>query len=319
MQNGAFVGYNPLTQFAFAQDKYTACPAAVNTAALAAPCRQTYHYGNAGGVTTTTAVISNGNYDATQRPWYTQAVARGKLGWTTVFTFASSSPQLSSVPGVTLCGPFYQGATVQGVAAVDVDFTFLTPVLQAYAKSDMVLYLVETSTQYLISASSGEVPVMNGAIYKATSAKDPIVSQSAAYLTGSNFGNTWAADGDYYTTLNGGIGYVCNLVSYTDPQTSTLAWKFITCGMESALPAMNYITPQADALQYTVNDIGAQFSNIQAASQLMAFLAGSLNNAPNTKNLIETATSPSLTGPTQQGLWLSYNVFKSLGTSLVCK
>ncbi len=267
------------------------------------------------------AVITNSaGYNCTARPWYKQAVQKHGLTWSTVFTFASTSPQMGSVTGVTLAGPWYipgsSNTGAQGVVAVDVDYSTVTPILQAYQQSDMVVYLVETSTYYLVATSSGEVPVVNGKVITATAAKDPVVAQSSAFLTGYVFGNTWAADGSYYTTISG-VGYVCNIATYTDSSTSTLAWKLVVCGQELSLPTQNYVTPQATALQYTTADINNQLQQIMTIGNLNNFLAGSLQDTPNSNNLISTATDPLITGTTQQAVWSTWNVYKSMGTPVV--
>lgn len=307
--------YNIMSQYGYQQDKTTACAPAMNTAsAIAAPCRLNYHFGSSGKVIQTGAVVKAQSYDCTQRVWYTNAVNQKKLCWSQVFTFASSSPSASSVTGVTLAAPFYYPSTttVKGVIAVDLDYSYFTPILQKYAKDDVIIYLAETSTLNLVSTSTGEVPVgSDGNVYKVTAAKNPEVSGSAAYVTGTNFGNTWAPDGEYYTTI-GGVGYVINVMSYTDPQTRTLAWKVITVGKEASLAVANYLTPQNDALMYSYNYIINNIATVQTASALLTFFAGALNDAPNTKNIIETNVNPSKTGTTQQALWLAFQIFRGM-------
>jgi hypothetical protein len=90
------------------------------------------------------------------RPWYTAAVANGKVSWTSVYTFITSSGIEAS--GVTISGPWYQSGTTTllGVAAVDIDYTNLDPILQQYTSATASLaYLVETSTYTLVSVSTG--------------------------------------------------------------------------------------------------------------------------------------------------------------------
>ena len=313
--NGGFIIYNILNQYGYAQNKNTNCSAGMNSGSVKAPCRINYHYGSSGTVKQTSAIIKSQSYDCTARSWYTNAVKQKEICWSSVFTFASTSPSSSSVTGVTLAGPFYYPGTttVKGVVAVDLDYSYFTPILQKYAKDDMVIYMAETSTYNLISTSSGEIPVgSDGNVYKATAAKNPIVKNSALYLTGSTFGNTWAPNGDYYVTING-VGYVCNVQTYTDPQTMTIAWKIVSCGVESSLPTSNYVTPQSDALTYSFNDVSNNLATLQTSTNLMTFFAGSLNDAPNTNNIIETATNPGKTGITQQALWLNLQVFRGMG------
>lgn len=308
------MSYNIMNQYMYQHDKVTNCSAAMNSAFIKAPCRQNYHYGSSGKVAPGGAVVKSQSYDCTQRVWYTGAIAQKKICWSQLFTFASTSQSSSSVTGVTLAAPFYYAGTtnVKGVIAIDLDYSYFTSVLQQYANNDDIIYLVETSTINLVATSSGEIPVgSDGNVYKATVAKNPIVRGSATYLTSYLFGNTWAADGDYYTTI-GGVGYVINIVSYTDPQTSTLVWKVISVGTDSSLPTSNYMTPQSDALMYSFTSISNNLATVQTASSLMTFFAGALNDAPITNNIIETDVNPSKTGSTQQALWLTFQIFRGM-------
>jgi hypothetical protein len=145
---------------------------------------------------------------------------------------------------------------------------------------------------------------------------NPIISASCSYVTSSAFGSTWAPDGTYSTTISG-VSYVINLVSYTDPQTNTLAWKLLVVG-EGTMPSTNYMTPVTDVTNYAVTDIANRFTTLETISQFMEFFAGASPIAPLTNNIIQR-TNPSLTGITQQAMWLTYDVFKSIGSSVVVR
>lgn len=219
--------------------------------------------------------------------------------------------------GVTLSGPWYQGNTntVIGVVAVDVDYSQITPILQQYAVDGTVTYLVETSSYDLVATSSGELPVSGTTVITCTAAKNPTVKNTCTYLTGSTFGSTWAPDGDYQATI-GGVSYVMNIASITDPQTSTLAWKMIVVGLGSALPTTNYIPTLYESLDYTITDIKNRMSTVQTIPNYLEFLAGAHPSAPLDVNIIQR-TDPSLTGISQQATWSAFNVFKSMGNIVV--
>lgn len=278
---------------------------------------QIYHYDRLGVTTAGSTPLQSASYSATSRPWYTQTVSRGKLGWSTVFTFATSNGN-QQVTGVTLSGPWYQGNTntVVGVVAVDVDYTQITPILQKYALDGTVTYLVETSSYDLVASSTGEIPVSGSTVILCTAAKNPTVKNTCTYLTGSTFGSTWAPDGNYQANI-GGVSYVMNIASITDPQTNTLAWKMIVVGFSSSLPTTNYIPSMQESLLYTITDIQNRMSTIQTIPTYMEFLSGAHPTAPLDANIIQR-TDPALTGITQQASWSVFNVFKSMGNIMVC-
>jgi hypothetical protein len=90
------------------------------------------------------------------RPWYTQAIATGKLGWSAVYTFATTGGQTGA--GVTICGPWYQTGTTTllGAVGVDIDSTNLNPILQQYVSATtQIAYIVETSSYMLVATSTG--------------------------------------------------------------------------------------------------------------------------------------------------------------------
>jgi hypothetical protein len=141
-----------------------------------------------------------------------------------------------------------------------------------------------------------------------------ILAGSCNYLSTS--ATTWLADGNYQTTI-GGISYVVNILSYTDPQTSTLAWKLIVVG-EGSMPTSNYMSTIMEATAYSITDIKNRFTTLETLPQFLNFFSGSSLVAPLTNNIVQR-TNPSLTGITQQALWLTYNVFKSLGSSILVR
>jgi hypothetical protein len=226
---------------------------------------------------------------------------------------ATVTSQPSSA-GLMLSMPFYQadGVTLKGLVAVDLEHTFFIPILSGVARGDVLVYIAETSTGYLVSTSSGEVPVSNSKLVKAIDAQNEVVSQSASYLTGATFGNTWAPDGSYFTSLNG-ESYLIDIKSYSDLQTKTLMWKVISVGAEKSVPTANYQTPQSDALTNTVTDITNTFNSVKSASKFTAWLStGSLEDIPNTNHPIALNIEPSFDSLSREYMWLAYNMYKDM-------
>jgi hypothetical protein len=149
---------------------------------------------------------------------------------------------------------------------------------------------------------------------KCTGSVNSVVAGSCGYLSTS--ATTWFADGNYQTTI-GGVSYAINILSYTDPQTSTLAWKLIVVG-EGSMPTSNYMPSITAATTYSITDIKNRFTTLETIPQFLNFFSGSSMVAPLTNNIVQR-TNPSLTGITQQALWLTYNVFKSLGSSVLVR
>jgi hypothetical protein len=124
---------------------------------------------------------------------------------------------------------------------------------------------------------------------KCTGSVNSILAGSCNYLSTS--ATTWLADGNYQTTI-GGISYVVNILSYTDPQTSTLAWKLIVVG-EGSMPTSNYMSTIMEATAYSITDIKNRFTTLETLPQFLNFFSGSSLVAPLTNNIVQR-TNPSI-------------------------
>ena len=165
----------------------------------------------------------------------------------------------------------------------------------------------------LISLNRENPVTSSGSIITCFQAVNDVISGSCSFLQSSTFGSTWAPDGQYETTI-AGVSYVIDLVSYTDPQTQTLAWKLISVG-PGTMPTTNYVTPIENAAYYTLTDLQNRLATVQSSVYWNLFLSGAYPTAPLTNNLISRGY-PSSSSLTQQAFWSTFSAFKSMGQCL---
>jgi hypothetical protein len=174
----------------------------------------------------------------------------------------------------------------------------LNAVLQTYAASnpDCTTYLAETATYYLVANSANINPVVNGKLTTVANSTDPIISQSASYL--STFSTFWRNDG-VYTLAVDGVLQEAGMISYTDA-TETIDWKLITvCPYVSGVD--DWVSPPAVQLSAVTDQLTSLFSFTLSMTKAMAHLHDGDSYAPLANPPM--LKDPTQTGSTQQALW----------------
>jgi hypothetical protein len=265
---------------------------------------QGYHHGLFGIADNKSQAIFSSSYDPRVRPWYTATKAAGKLMFTQLFTFAAGG---FTTPGISFCVPVYLPASgtvptaLIGITSSDLVLTAsFSMVIDKYKSVADLVYLVESSTFYLVSANNGSIAVINGVIIKASASVNDVISGTASFL--SNGDTAWKSDGDYSTTING-VAYAVNLRSSSE-SSATLKWKIVVVNeRNAALQTTDYVKPISECMLTTVDYIDHMWEIVKRAQGVAHNHHGTQAYAPVDRPLA-SEISPAMTGLNQQALWV---------------
>jgi PAS domain S-box-containing protein len=122
------------------------------------------------------------NYDATQRPFYTQAVAAGKPTWTPIFTYVPASAGL----GIAASYPLYdQAGRIQGVLSSDLTLAGIQQFLkQVKVGNHGTVFIIERSGRLIAAGTSAPSSLANSPTeLRATESEEPLIRQTVQYLS----------------------------------------------------------------------------------------------------------------------------------------
>jgi hypothetical protein len=224
----------------------------------------------------------------TDRPWYKQARAKKSVVWSTLSTFASSSPSIT-YSGLTYAFPTYNKmGGLDAVFGADISGpSLLQKLISTYAEFCYQAYVV----YYLVMSTTGEYGKTS--LIKASDSVNDVTSSSASYLT--NRDTLWRADGDYALTIGSKI-YNVNLRTYTDA-TSSVVWRIVVVG-EPTDVTVDYKPTIHEAMAATKVAITDTWSYVQSITKAQVFLHGKSDKYPYATPLM-SVNAPANISPTQ--------------------
>lgn len=201
-----------------------------------------------------TTIYSNSNYDPTARPWYT-STTRGKARWSIVFEFDFAK----DTPVLALSFPVAHAAVV----GVSRPLTSLTLILQVYASTDGVTYIMDSSSRLLAVSTGENVWLSDKSLLLATASANYLVSESAKFIQAEQINSLTTMT----TTLSNARVYSLVHRPWSDAGTGSLSWRVVVVAPIEIVNAINVISQKAD-----LSGVKAAYDGAAAAAVFSSFV-----------------------------------------------